>query len=310
MNDHATTPAATPTPTLRPSSRVVGGSRTHVLDHGGPAGARTVVCLHGFGGSASNWDLVAPLLARDSRVIAPDLHGHGLTPPTPVPTTYGVLDQIGEVLHEVVVPRSNPVVLVGSSFGGTMALEFAARHPDLVQGVAVLAAPTPRRLDRPHDRSIALKRWLISAPGVSGASYRRTTALSPEEVVDRQLVAAGLDPSTVDSAARRDAVALQALRHRDRDSHDAQQHLLRSLLRLLEQGSQFASAVATIEAPVLWLQGEDDPLVPEPQARALVSRHTAWDYRLRAHVGHVPALTDPGWVADSIQAWLTQIEGE
>ena len=86
-----------------------------------------------------------------------------------------------------------------------------------------------------------------------------------------------------DRATRRDAMALQARRHHDRASHDSQQLVLRSLLRLLEQGRRFASTIAAVEAPVLWRHGDDDPLVPEPQARAL---------------------TDPAWVADSVRAWL------
>jgi pimeloyl-ACP methyl ester carboxylesterase len=294
----------------RPSSLVVGGTRTHVLDHEGPAGTAVVVCLHGFGGSARNWDLVAPCLAQHRRVIAIDLLGHGLTQATPRPTTDAVLDQIGEVLHEVVTPSpAHQVVLVGSSFGGTMALQFAARHTELVHAVVVLGAPTPRRLDRRHDHAMSLKRWLISAPGVSGFVFRRTAAMSPQEVVVGQLVAAGADPARLDRATLHEAVALQARRHHDRAGHDSQQQLLGSLLRLLEQGQRFAGALAPVAAPVLWLQGEDDPLVPEHLARAFVDRHPAWKYATRAGVGHVPALTDPTWVSSCIHTWLGDIGG-
>lgn len=294
-------------PTDVPPSRVVGTTRTHVLDHGGPSGTTTIVCLHGFGGSARNWDLVAPRLAEHSRVIAPDLYGHGLTPAPPDVTTHDVIEQIGDVLsHAVPSQPATPAVLVGSSFGGTMALQFTVRHPELVQAVVLLAAPTPRRPDRRRDRGMTLKRWLLSAPGVSSALYRRSASMSPGDVVVGQLRAAGIDPADLDHAVVRDATALQARRHHDRAGHDSQQLLLRSFLRQLEHGRRFARAVAPIAVPVLWLQGEDDPLVPEQQARAFVAGHPSWEYRTRADVGHVPALTDPGWVSSSVHAWLTE----
>lgn len=82
-------------------------------------------------------------------------------------------------------------------------------------------------------------------------------------------------------------------RHHDRAGHDSQQRLLRSLLRLLERGQQFERALAPLAAPVPWLQGEDDPLVPEPQARAFVGRHPSWTYATRS----------------GVHSWLAVIEG-
>lgn len=36
-----------------------------------------MVLLHGLGASGADWDVVAPAFARDYRVIAPDMRGHG-----------------------------------------------------------------------------------------------------------------------------------------------------------------------------------------------------------------------------------------
>ncbi|MBW3592610.1 MAG: alpha/beta fold hydrolase, partial [Actinobacteria bacterium] len=52
----------------------VGGIRCRYFVGGeGPP----VILLHGLGGGAFNWTLVAPLLARGPRVVVPDLPGHG-----------------------------------------------------------------------------------------------------------------------------------------------------------------------------------------------------------------------------------------
>ena len=44
-----------------------------------------IVLLHGFGGAASNWTLVAPELSASHRVLVPDLPGHGGTAPFAAP---------------------------------------------------------------------------------------------------------------------------------------------------------------------------------------------------------------------------------
>ena len=62
----------------RHSSRFVeaGGIQWHVQEMGsGPV----VLLLHGTGSATHTWGSLAPLLADDFRVLAPDLPGHGFT---------------------------------------------------------------------------------------------------------------------------------------------------------------------------------------------------------------------------------------
>ena len=63
---------------LREASRFVeaGGLRWHVqtLGEGPPA-----LLIHGTAGATHSWRGLAPLLARDFRLVAPDLPGHGFT---------------------------------------------------------------------------------------------------------------------------------------------------------------------------------------------------------------------------------------
>ena len=291
------------------TSRVVGAPPTHVLDFGGPDEGPLLVCLHGFGGSALNWGLVAPLLAEGCRVIAPDLHGHGLTAPTARPTVEDVLDQIEMVVDEFAGSTDSrpPVILVGNSFGGSMSLLLAARHPERIDAVAVLNAPSPQRPTWRLDPVMMIKRWLISAPGMSAVIFRKARSMTPRQVVESQLRAAGIDPKVLDPAAMSASVALQRVRHEDSAGHASQQHLLRSLLRLFERGRAYCGRIAAIDVPVLWLHGEADPLVPEAQARGFVEGRTGWEYRSRVDVGHVPQLVEPAWVASSIEPWVATL---
>ncbi|GJE51138.1 2-succinyl-6-hydroxy-2, 4-cyclohexadiene-1-carboxylate synthase [Methylobacterium tardum] len=68
----------------REASRFVeaAGLRWHVQEFG-RAEAPTLLLLHGTGAATHSWRGLAPLLARDFFVIAPDLPGHGFTDPLP-----------------------------------------------------------------------------------------------------------------------------------------------------------------------------------------------------------------------------------
>ena len=97
-----------------------------------------LVLIHGLGGSAANWALLAPALARRRRVVIPDLPGHGGSSPLPVvPNLDAFADRVALVAER---ETAVPAPIVAHSFGGVIALRLAARRPEVVTG-AVLAAP-------------------------------------------------------------------------------------------------------------------------------------------------------------------------
>jgi pimeloyl-ACP methyl ester carboxylesterase len=97
-------------------------------------GAR-VVLLHGFGGAASNWALVAPALAERSRVLVPDLPGHGGSSALPAPP-----ERLDPYADRMATLLDGPAVLVGHSLGAVVALRMAVRCPDLVHGLVLTGA--------------------------------------------------------------------------------------------------------------------------------------------------------------------------
>jgi pyruvate dehydrogenase E2 component (dihydrolipoamide acetyltransferase) len=95
---------------------------------------RTVVLVHGFGGDAQTWALLATHLARQGfAVSAPDLPGHGATI-LPADT----LDALAEPLAPLLVAHA-PVELVGHSLGGAVAALLARRHPERVARLTLIA---------------------------------------------------------------------------------------------------------------------------------------------------------------------------
>jgi pimeloyl-ACP methyl ester carboxylesterase len=94
-------------------------------------GDRPFVLVHGFTGSRDDWREVAPILARERRVVAPDLRGHGGTTNVGRADAYSfdvlAQDLIG-CLDALGIERCD---LLGHSMGGSVAMR------------ATLAAPEP-----------------------------------------------------------------------------------------------------------------------------------------------------------------------
>jgi magnesium chelatase accessory protein len=107
----------------REASRFVtaGGLRWHVQVAGtGP----DMLLLHGTAAATHSWRDMLPLLARDFRVIAPDLPGHGFTqaPPPARLSLPGMAGAVAELLRAL---DASPRIAVGHSAGAAIALRLA-----------------------------------------------------------------------------------------------------------------------------------------------------------------------------------------
>ncbi len=103
-----------------------------------------VVWLHGWARRGSDFAGAAQLLATSGVAsVALDLPGFGSSPlPEHAGGARYYATLIDEVLSEI---SSEPLVLVGHSFGGRVALCFAATHPERVHALVLSAAPLVRR---------------------------------------------------------------------------------------------------------------------------------------------------------------------
>jgi pimeloyl-ACP methyl ester carboxylesterase len=97
-----------------------------IHDFGGPEDGPGIVLLHGFGGDASHWKELAPLLTDRFRVVAPDLRCHGGSGDGPW-SWDALADDVAQVVGRLSLDR--PAV-VGHSLGGGVAALWAANHPE------------------------------------------------------------------------------------------------------------------------------------------------------------------------------------
>jgi glycerol-3-phosphate dehydrogenase len=277
------------------------GGPVHFADFGG-SGSRLVL-VHGLGGSHANWLAVAPRLAQRAQVIAPDLPGFGRTPPA------GRSAHVAanrECLHRFLAAFGQPVVLVGNSMGGLIAMMEAALHPENVAGLVLVAPAQPLAAGTRIDREILLAFAIYSIPWVGEWYLRRRAArLGPEGFVREVLRLLCVDPSRVPDDVRRAHVALTAERFTTMPA--ANQTFLqaaRSLLGILRRRRLYDEMVARIVAPTLLIQGTQDRLVPLAASRALARKRPDWTFEIFDDVGHVPQLEAPTRFVAVVEAWL------
>jgi pyruvate dehydrogenase E2 component (dihydrolipoamide acetyltransferase) len=130
--DAAAEAAAAPAPCLLD----VAGGRLRYLELGGGDGP-PVLLLHGFGADLNSWMFTQPALAEGRRVLALDLPGHGGSRRDVGAGDGAALSQAVEGFLAALDP--GPVHLVGHSMGGAIAALLAARRPDLVRTLTLIA---------------------------------------------------------------------------------------------------------------------------------------------------------------------------
>ena len=120
-------------------------------------GAARVLALHGWARDHTDWTAVLGGL----EAVALDLPGFGATPAPP--TSWGSARYASEVAPTI-SDLAPPVVVVGHSFGGRVALHLASAFPDLVGALVLSGVPNlaPRSDDGSPAPALAYRavRWL------------------------------------------------------------------------------------------------------------------------------------------------------
>lgn len=161
------------------------GLDVYYRDWGGPApsagGQAPVVLLHGLASTSYIYDLCAPLLARTRRVVAYDQRGHGETakPEDGYASATFVADgvDVARALHV-----EEPYVVVGHSWGASVALHWAVSYPERVRAVVLVDGaifPFREEPDATWERVAAR----LTPPDLSGLTFdalleRTRTSLS------------------------------------------------------------------------------------------------------------------------------------
>lgn len=131
-----------------------------------------IVLIHGFGGSRDAWTEMSKRLKTSHTVISVDLPGHGDSTPPPIKDGAADLDAIGiEIAKLIRKQKIEPVILIGHSLGGGVAVRVALADPTAVRGILLVdsrLAPLPKaftdklRKDLDANASAALNEFMGS----------------------------------------------------------------------------------------------------------------------------------------------------
>ena len=297
------------------SSRIVDlDGPLHYVDFGGPDGCDgegsqpPVVLVHGLGGSHLNWVGIGPELARGRRVVAVDLAGFGLSPSLGRSTSvHHNASLLSRFIHRVL---GRPVVLVGNSMGGMVALLLAGNRPEQVVGLGLIdpSLPIPRQRQDPQ---VAATFALYAVPRVGEAVLTRYNS----RFTDRQRVLGTIalcfaDASRADEELIRASVELAAWRRTTPTPEADFLGAARSLLAVLRRPRRYDALIAGIDRPVLLVHGELDRLVPVAAARRTATLNPSWDTAYLDGAGHTPQLEVPDDVMAALGPWLETAVGQ
>ncbi|MDN4616358.1 alpha/beta hydrolase [Leifsonia sp. F6_8S_P_1B] len=259
------------------------GRRLGVTTFGDPDAERIVVLCHAAPGS-SVFDPDPDISStRDVHIIAIDRPGYGSSDPWPPgswPSIAQAADDIAEYLRamnttegQLGIHRPRQVGAAGWSAGGRVALALAARHPELVDRVAVIATPAPNDAVQ----------WI---PPQLQEEVERLAALPPDDAV-RQL--SGMLQGQADTVAAAgsadempfDAVGVTAVDERALELPGVRDRLARMLRDAFQQGPAGVAAdilsytarpwgfeLAEVRAKTLVIAGQGDAIAG--------NAHAAW----------------------------------
>ena len=273
----------------------VDGVETQYLEAGaGPV----LLMLHGHEQNAASWRRVMPALARDRRVIAVSLPGHGGTAP-PV-DGYAPSRHLAPLIADFLDALGiGPVDVVGHSVGGAVALHLALADPTRLRTLTLVASAG---LGRGVNPLIALD----TLPGLG--EFAIMLSRLPGGHLQRTMLSAAMlfaQPWRVPADFFAEAHALG----RRAGQLEASTALARAMFDASGQREVLLDRLHTLTVPSLVIWGAWDLVLPAHQGRAAVERLPHGRLALFAGCGHMPHVEQPDRFVAELRRLLDQSAG-
>ena len=210
------------------------------VDVVGPNAAPAIVLVHGSVVSRKIWLPQLRAWSGEYRVVAPDLPGHGDLAAQPF-TLGGAVETVNDAIARHTTGRA---LVVGLSLGGWVAIEHAHRHPETVSALVLVGCS--------RNLTGALGFYLKA---VAGLMRRGLLRQSPERIEEktRRL----FPPSLHDVADEQVRAGIHAEPLADAFAETA--------------GKKWSERLATLEAPILLINGERDSMARRGEAEFLAA---------------------------------------
>jgi pimeloyl-ACP methyl ester carboxylesterase len=261
-----------------------------------PGGDPPVLYVHGVPDSAELW---TPFLERTGG-IAVDLPGFGRSEPMrgydfSLTAHADTLDRFLRGLD------LGPVHLFGNSMGGSIAMLYAARHPEQVRSLTLISPavpdlrPSPRRLSDP-------RLPLLFLPVVGPRVRRALAAMPPRERAMQLIRLCFADPSQIPenrlAEAEREAAERAAMKWASTALTMSAAGLFRAWL--VPKARSLWRMAPRLTMPTLVVWGTDDRLVTVRKAPRLATLLPHARLLVLARTGHVAQMERPVMVARAV----------
>jgi len=275
--------------------REAGGARTRTFEDGA---GDPVVLLHGVTGHAEAWCRNVVPLARDNRVIAVDMLGHGMTDKPRIGYSIDVLAQhVLGLLDALSITRAH---LVGQSLGGWVAGWIAAHHPERVLSFTSVTGAGLKVTDDAETVSATV------TSNVATATHRALANPTREEVRTR-LEWLMCNPATVTD----ELVETRYRLYSDPDFQAVAPGLLDAVTTGADADEFLTPTVlAAITCPTLIVWTRQNPTMPwqvGQQAAALISNAR---FVLIEDAGHWPQFEKPDEFNATLGAFLSEVSAQ
>jgi pimeloyl-ACP methyl ester carboxylesterase len=255
-----------------------GHRRAFVKAGKGPA----LLLLHGVGCDHTSWDEVIEPLSRRYTVIAPDLLGHGQSDkPRADYTLGGFANGMRDLITVLGIDK---VTVIGHSFGGGVAMQFAYQFPERTERLMLVASGGLGAEVSPGIRMISTPGFdqlmsVLTLPGLrhAGVLGLRALAATPWKVTRDLDEVADIFDSFKDKQAR------QAVRHVVRAVVDWQGQIVTMADR----------AYLTEEMPLWVVWGRDDRVIPVRHAGNAAALAPRSRVEVIPDAGHFPHKDHP-----------------
>lgn len=268
----------------------LGFHRIAYTEWGDPAARRVVICCHGLTRNGRDFDFLAGELARDARVICPDIVGRGRSDWLRDPLHYAYPQYCADMNALIARTGADEILWLGTSMGGLIGMTLAAQPNSPIKRLVV------------ND----VGPFLPKAALVRIAEYvgrdERFADLSELEAHLRN-VHAPFGPLS-DEQWRH--LAMHGHRRREDGSYGlGYDPAIANNVRLAVQDWDLWALWDKIACPVLVLRGQQSDLLLSETAADMTRRGPRAELKTWDGIGHAPALMAPDQIA-AVRQWLTQ----
>jgi pimeloyl-ACP methyl ester carboxylesterase len=251
-----------------------------------------LLLIHGMAGSSATWRGVIPQLAKNFRVIAPDLLGHGESDKPRGDYSLGAFAaSLRDLLDELGIARAT---IIGQSLGGGIAMQFAYQHRDHCERVVLIGSG-----GLGPDLSWTLR--LLSAPGAELV----LPVLAPQPVLTAGNKLKSLLSSAGVQSPRGSELWSAYSSLSDRDTRNA---FLRTLRSVVDYRGQAVSALSklhlTAQMPVMFIWGDKDKIIPVSHGYAAHETLPGSRLEIMPGLGHFPHVEAPADVVDILEDFI------